>query len=218
MNNEKERFYCKTCQRDTNHDLLYDESESMLQDNGSKIWKCYETIRCLGCGTISLHYSECHTENSDPHSHLLSAKSQYFPKDRFFRNPIEDVQKLPVSTQNIYFEVLSALNEDLPILTAIGLRVLIESVCRERAYTWTNLYDGIENLSVDGILSFTQVEFLHACRFMGNTAAHEIAAPSKKQLLDALDIIETLLTTMYVLPDKAKSIDIRKKAEWPPKQ
>lgn len=213
MNNEKEKFYCKTCQGDTNHDLLYDESESMLHDDGSKIWKCYETIRCLGCGTISFHYSECHTENSEPHSRLLSAKSQYFPRERFFRNPIEGVQKLPVNTQNVYFEVLAALNEDFPILTAIGLRALIESVCREKAYTWTNLYEGIEDLSVDGIISLTQAEFLHACRFMGNSAAHEIAAPSKEQLVSALDIIETLLTSIYILPDKAKSIDIRKKTE-----
>jgi len=97
------------------------------------------------------------------------------------------------------------------ILTAIGLRALIESVCREKTYNWKNLYEGIEDLSVNGILSFTQVEFLHACRFMGNSAAHEIAAPSKEQLISALDIIETLLATIYILPDKANSIDIKKK-------
>ena len=211
MINQKEKFYCQACQRETNHDVLYDESETMLIEDGSKIWKCYETIRCLGCGTISFHYSECHTENSDRHSRLLSAKSQYFPKERFFRNPIKCVQKLPVNTQNIYLEVLASLNEDLPILTAIGLRALIESVCRERAYKWTNLYNGIEDFSINGILSFTQVEFLHACRFLGNSAAHEIATPSREQLISALDIIETLLTTIYILPDKAKVIDIKKK-------
>ncbi len=211
MNNEKEKFYCKTCQRDTYHDLLCDESESMLRDDCSKIWKCYDTIRCLGCGTIAFHYSECHTETSDPTSRLLSAKSQYFPKERFYRNPIEGAQKLPDNTQSIYFEVLTSLNEDIPILTAIGLRALIGSVCREKTYNWKNLYEGIEDLSVYGILSFTQVEFLHACRFMGNSAAHEIAAPSKEQLISALDIIETLLATIYILPDKANSIDIKKK-------
>lgn len=159
----------------------------------------------------NFHYSECHTETSAPESRLLSANSRYFPKERFFRNPIKGVQKLPGDTQNIYFEVLASLNEDLPILTAIGLRTLIESVCREKSYNWKNLYEGIEDLSVNGILSFTQVEFLHVCRFIGNSAAHEIAAPSKEQLISALDIIETLLVTIYILPDKANLIDIKKK-------
>lgn len=214
MNNKNEKFYCKTCQRHTNHDLLYDESQEMLQDNGSKIWKGYETIRCLGCDTISFHYSECHTETTEPESRLLSANSQYFPKERFYRNPIEGLQNLPINTQSIYLEVLAALNENLPILTAIGLRAIIESVCREKTpyrEWWTNLYNGIEALSADGILSLTQVEFLHACRFMGNNAAHEIAAAPIEQLISALDIIEALLMTIYILPDKANMIAQNKK-------
>lgn len=211
MSNDSQKFYCNSCQRYTNHDLLCDESESIPLEDGSQIWKCYDMIRCLGCNTISFHYSECHSETSDPNSRLLSAKSQYFPKNRLFRNTIEGIEKLPENTRNIYLEVLASLNEDMPILSAVGLRGLIESVCREKAYMWKNLYEGIEQLGVDGILSFTQVEFLHACRFMGNSAAHEITAPSKEQLISALDIIETLLKAIYVLPDKADSIDVKRK-------
>lgn len=210
MNNETEKCYCKKCQQYTNHYLLHDENESITNNDGTTIWKCYETIRCLGCDTASFHYSECHTETSSPESRLLLANSQYFPKERFFRSPIKDVQKLPIDTRNIYFEILTSLNENLYILTAIGLRILIESVCREKSYNWKNLYKGIEELSINGILSFTQVEFLHVCRFLGNIAAHEIASPSREQLISALDIIEILLVAIYILPDKANLINIKR--------
>ena len=106
-------------------------------------------------------------------------------------------------------EVLTAINEEIFLLAAIGLRTLVESACREQSDSWNNLYEGIEQLTVNGILSFTQVDFLHTCRFMGNIAAHEIVSPSKDELIAALDIGETLLKTIYILPSKASSINIK---------
>ena len=41
---------------------------------------------------------------------------------------------------------------------------------------------------------------------MGNEAAHEIVAPKAQDLIAALDIAETLLKTIYVLPNVAASI------------
>ena len=211
MNNNDEQFYCKNCKRMTKHDLLYDESEKCIDKDGTCVWKSYEMIRCLGCENISFHFSDCRTGSSDPESEVLSAKSEYYPKRRAAREPIEGVDKFPEATQNIYKELLKVINEDTRLLAAIGLRTLIESVCRDQSYTWNNLYEGIEDLSVNGILSFTQVEFLHACRFMGNIAAHEIVEPSMDELIAALDIVYTLLKTIYILPEKAKSIDIKRK-------
>jgi len=39
---------------------------------------------------------------------------------------------------------------------------------------------------------------------MGNVAAHEIVAPKPTELVAALDIAETLLKTIYVLPEVAE--------------
>ena len=58
-----------------------------------------------------------------------------------------------------------------------------------------------------GHLSNTQANFFHKHRFMGNLAAHEIVAPKPEHLIAALDIAETLLKTIYVLPTLAESLD-----------
>jgi hypothetical protein len=210
MNQNEEKFYCTNCKKITKHDLLYDESESYVLKNGTCTWKTYDMIRCLGCENISFHFSECRTRTSNPESEVLSAKSEYYPKRNTCREPIEEIEKFPEMAQKVYRELLKVINEDTPLLSAIGLRALIESVCRDQSFTWNNLYEGIEDLSLNGILSMTQVEFLHTCRFLGNIAAHEIIAPSRDELIAALDIVETLLKTIYILPDKAKSIDIKR--------
>jgi Domain of unknown function (DUF4145) len=206
-----EQFYCTNCKRQTIHDLLHDELEKHIAEDGTCTWKVYELIRCFGCQNISFHFSDCRSRTSDPHSEVLSAKSEYYPNSRDCREPIEGVEKFPEVTQSIYKELLKVVHEDTRLLAAIGLRTLLESVCRDQSYTWRHLYEGIEDLSVYGILSFTQVEFLHACRFMGNVAAHEIVAPTMAELVAALDIAETLLKTIYILPEKAKSISSKRK-------
>lgn len=62
-----------------------------------------------------------------------------------------------------------------------------------------------------GWLSQKQAETLHMHRFMGNVAAHEIQAPKPQELIAALDIAETLLKTIYILPDMADSIKTGRK-------
>jgi len=44
---------------------------------------------------------------------------------------------------------------------------------------------------------------------MGNEAAHEMVAPKPEHLVAALDIAETLLKTIYVLPEMADKIKKR---------
>ena len=41
---------------------------------------------------------------------------------------------------------------------------------------------------------------------MGNAAAHEMIAPKATELVAALDIAETLLKTIYILPEVADLI------------
>lgn len=64
----------------------------------------------------------------------------------------------------------------------------------------------IDELADSGLLAKSQAELLHKHRFLGNVAAHEMKEPSPKVLNAALDIAETLLKTIYVLPGIADTI------------
>jgi uncharacterized protein DUF4145 len=73
--------------------------------------------------------------------------------------------------------------------------------------TTENLERSIDRLVEKGHLVSVQADFLHLQRFMGNAAAHEIAAPEKAGLGAALDIAEHLLINLYVLPVLAQKME-----------
>lgn len=119
---------------------------------------------------------------------------------------MEGYEGFPHKSKRVYRETLKALSSGMPLLAAIGLRALIESICLEQKTKSRTLAKGIDELAANGLLSQRQAQFLHNHRFMGNLAAHEIEAPKPEHLIAALEIAETLLKTIYILPKIAEQI------------
>lgn len=92
------------------------------------------------------------------------------------------------------------MNSSSPILSALGLRTLIEAICVNQKISGNNLEEQIEGLAKEGVLAPAQATILHSHRFLGNVAAHEILAPEPRELVAALEIAETVLRTIYFLP------------------
>jgi hypothetical protein len=181
-----------------------EEAEYMYQ------WcETYQIVQCLGCDDISFRQISSNSEDYDLEKDEYSETEHLYPDRISGRQPISDYEKFPEKTKAMYLETLKALNNKIPILAAIGLRAIVESICLEQKTKSKNLAEGIDELAKMGLISTKQAEFLHNHRFMGNEAAHEIVAPKPQYLVPALDIAETLLKTIYVLPslsDKLKKL------------
>ncbi len=134
-----------------------------------------------------------------------------YPRSSTERQPMDNIDDLPKKIRAIYLEIIGSMNAQLPILAAIGLRALIEAVCKERGITAPNLEKLIDGLATNGILSQAQASILHGHRFLGNTAAHEIVSPNPRELIAAVEIAETVMRTIYVLPELSKQITTGKK-------
>jgi hypothetical protein len=190
---------CGDCRKETNHSILanYDYS-GHNEDAGIQWWGKYQIVKCRGCGEISFRH--IYDSSEDPQE----TEKRYPDPDA--RKPMDGYLSFPRKTRWIYQETLKALSNDTPTLAAIGLRALIESVCKHQKTTARSLEKKINQLVDMGLLTKTQADFLHQHRFMGNEAAHEIEAPDSDDLDAALDIAETVLKTIYVLPKKADKI------------
>jgi hypothetical protein len=187
---------CGDCGRETDHSILEDHGCSGYNEDAGIQWESkYQIVKCLGCGEISFR----HVYDS---SEEMQETEERYP-DPYAKKPMDEYSSFPRKTRWIYKETLKALSNDMPILAAIGLRALIESICKHQKTTGSNLGKRIDQLVDMGHLTKTQADFLHQHRFMGNEAAHEIEAPESDALDAALDIAETLLKTIYVLPKKA---------------
>ena len=134
-----------------------------------------------------------------------------YPRGATERKPISDAEELPSKVRQIYKEVIGSMNAQLPVLSGIGLRALIEAICREQGISGSNLEKLIDGLATKGVLSAAQAAILHAHRFLGNVAAHEIVSAQPRELVAALEIAENVLRTIYVLPSLSKQVNTGRK-------
>jgi hypothetical protein len=107
--------------------------------------------------------------------------------------------------RGIYKETIQALSNNSPVLAGIGLRALIETICKEKNAEGRNLFLKIDDLVAKQILTPTGSTILHKIRTLGNDAAHEVKPHSEKQLGLAMDVVEHILNDVYIIPSKVES-------------
>ena len=170
-------------------------------------WKrTHYLARCAGCDTYC--YATA-TETEDTYDHALEQmvpEWDVYPTPEGEKEPIEKYIFLPTSVRVIYFEVVKSINSDLLLLSAIGLRALIEAICKNQGINARNLKKLIDGLADSGVLSPKQSEILHGLRFLGNAVAHEITRPKRDEVLAALAIAESMLQVVYILPRLSEEV------------
>lgn len=212
MPEEAIKVQYKSCARPTSHLLVAQHHKKGWDDEAEFGWSySYQIIQCRGCESISFRVVGTDSETRDSRTGEYEVTETLYPNRTAGRTPIAGYEYFPTKTIHIYQEVLQALNHRAPILAAIGLRALIESVCIDQQCSAKTLEKRIDELVGMGWLSQKQAAILHTHRFMGNVAAHEVKASKAQELIAALEIAETLLKTIYVLPDMAESIKTGRK-------
>ena len=95
-----------------------------------------------------------------------------------------------------------AIQEGAFTLAGLGLRATIEAICNDKNVKGRNLQVRINAMNKSGMISKSDAERLHAIRFMGNDAAHEIKKAKEKSILIALKIIEHILLSVYIFEEE----------------
>ncbi len=200
------KLFCYRCGRYTNHAVLAQKSIHSNPDYEENWGEDHYFGECAGCEAVTYAVSSWHESDWNPHTGEMDATWTTYPRAITARQSMADHHHLPGKISSIYREVVGAMNAQLPVLSAIGLRALIEAICRERNVHGGNLENLIDGLATSGVLSAAQASILHGHRFLGNIAAHEVLSPKPRELVAALDIAETVLRTIYVLPELSKEI------------
>jgi hypothetical protein len=201
---------CGECKRKTKHKVLASselEGEEWSGDNYSVgYWVNHQIIQCQGCETTSFRMSSSDTgdyEFVDDQTVEYNESVELFPSRSVGRAPTKDMHLLPVNVQRIYEETVKAMNNDQPVLAGIGIRALVETVCKDKQAHGKNLVQKIGSLVTLGVLTQDGATILHKIRTLGNNAAHEVKPHKPEQLGLALDVCEHLLQGVYLLPHHA---------------
>ena len=120
----------------------------------------------------------------------------------------DDMSALPVMISELYKEVAKAFNANSDILSGIGLRTLVEAVCINQKITGKNLKERIQNLHKMGLVSKKEEPILDKLRLIGNVSAHQIKSLGMEQLEHALNIVNHIIKSIYILPMLDKKIII----------
>lgn len=199
---------CGECSRSTVHEILTDvASKDETPDGDIQVWESYLIVQCRGCLTLSFCKESRCSEDWDPQNdNELLVRRDLFPGRIAGRPPLRDAYLLPWELQKIYEEARSALMQGLPVLTGIGIRAIVETVCNERGATDANLFQKINSLVTLNQITQQEAMVLHDLRFMGNEAAHKVKAHSSDELNLAFDVVEHLLNTVYLLAEQTKRL------------
>ncbi len=210
---------CRICKNVTQHVVLADTVINGKEHWGGDEWfdwtDEFQIVQCLGCENTAFRMSHTDSEHDfvDVYGQdVQGVEVNVYPNPYDGRTAITDIQFLPVQLRNIYEETIKSLNNQQVILAGMGIRAIVETVCKDKNASGKDLYDKIRDLVGQSVLSSDGAETLQRLRSLGNAAAHEVKHHSQDQLCLALDVVDNLLLSVYVLPKRAE-IGLPKKRE-----
>lgn len=208
---QKQSVICKSCSRETLHVVVasYDESGSENCGNGFSIdWhRENQIIQCLGCETVSFRSISTNSEDVEydhEGSHAIETV-KYYPSRSEGLKSLQSYL-LPITVQKIYEETVLAIENEQFVLAGIGIRAIVETVCKDLDAEGKDLYQKIDSLKGKSIVTAEGAVALHKLRVLGNAAAHEVKEHGSEQLKLGMQVIEHMLEGTYIIPERVKKV------------
>lgn len=200
-NNKVYELICVGCGRYTRHKVL--ESIGIdAHDEDFSVYEDYEIVSCQGCGSVSFVNTSKFSEDMeiDPRT----GETFIRPNVKIYPPRLEGFNKIETTTfpsklRKVYDETHSSIGAESWIMSAIGMRTIIELICIDKNITTGNLEQKINKLRSKELVSNSMIDLLHGVRFLGNDAVHTIDIPKRDELNSAWNLLNNLLGSIYVV-------------------
>lgn len=233
-----EKVYCNNCKKNTNHYILQKHKTSYDPEVEMFGWdENFYITQCCGCDEVN--FTREYTDESYVRFNPYEDQNEYYSifsaypsmpsnlNNPFFYEP-KKYKKLPLNIKKMYIESTEAYNQELYTLSTIGLRMIIESVCKDVGIDKGFIFDmkkdengnvidyipkmndkdkinsdklppKIFRLYEEKIITFNQTKVLLKIKDFGNSAAHELEAPEPDIIKKMIEIIDGILFMQYEL-------------------
>lgn len=196
------RIHCNSCSRETNHAVLATNtafSEDTDHEYGPFEEKdTFAILQCLGC-------EERTVRRSFEHEAYGEGIPEFYPPRISRRTPLWK-DKLPKQILAVVEEVYRALQADSPRLATIGARTIIDLVILDKVGDVGTFVEKLTALEKQGYVGRKNREFVAVALEAGSAAAHRGVAPEIADLNRVMDIVESLLESIYVLEELAQRL------------
>lgn len=208
---------CLKCNVKTEHliraDISYEEYEIGDVDYFER-GVSYQVVQCHSCEGLSFRKLEYDTDDvysDDDGNTACMERETFYPKHDVGRQPFDYYHLLPKKIVCIYKETLLALNNNQPILTGIGIRATLESICKHEDAEGRDLKLKIGCLVKKGTLAEKESVTLQEIRMLGNGSAHDLIPYEDADLNLAIDIMENLMQRVFILANQKINLMITAK-------
>ncbi|MFK5979381.1 MAG: DUF4145 domain-containing protein [Rhizobiaceae bacterium] len=202
------KFACVgSCNNSTNHEVIKSIQTSGVTEYHSHWYVNYEIVKCLGCENVSFREESSNSDEYYGETDICVVKELLYPKRESGRTKLAWYSMyLPIELRDIYAETDAAMDNKLLILAGVGMRAILETVCKDQKAVGKDLYIKIDGLVKVGVLTTNGAKILHNVRAIGNVSAHEVKPQPQDQLDLAWEVIINLLNSVYILPKRASQV------------
>lgn len=201
---ERRKSYCNSCGHDTWHQIS-SHVEQMREDTLFGVeqnWEA-EVLQCCGCDLFSFrlvtHPFSFQDEGDKPDISFYPEREHNKRKRKYFA-------RMPSSVRTLYHETVTAHDAKLVLLSAVGLRALLEAIIIDRVDS-TKFEHSLESKinALADVLEPKVLQTLHDFRMVGNQAVHAQIEPDHLDIHRALYVVESLMEYFYGLADGAET-------------
>ncbi len=226
------KIFCNTCKIETNHEIgsvhyRYCQSDAELRlltftetiesdepidfRDSKGIFK-YETWVCRGCDTVTLQESCAMKGLTYDKGKKVVWGYNFHPWRENDSLPRKDLGFTPAKLYGLYYEITESYTNELPVLCSIGLRALLEGICRDKGISDKDaraLADKIDELAKRQHIPSAIAKNLKSYKFIGDSAAHYLETPDRESLKIGIEVMEDLLNYLYALEYKSEYLNQR---------
>jgi hypothetical protein len=213
-------FHCNTCGGHRNHTLLTEhvrewKEEVIYEEEGELCGTyigrkdVYILLRCCGCDSVSLKHESF--SEAEEHPTIKTYPPRQFRQMPAWVQEIEDFVRWKGDANFAFIprllkEIYGSLYSEHRAVSAMGIRALLELIMIEKIGDRGSFRKNVEAFQNEGFISHLQRTLLDPTLEFGHASMHRNYAPKMTELIAALDITESLIHSLYILPDKAKSL------------
>ncbi|HFQ4970556.1 TPA: DUF4145 domain-containing protein, partial [Vibrio vulnificus] len=203
---EIKKIHCNSCNRTTNHTaksshtkiVYFDEDDGCVDESSPLEESEYTFWVCMGCDSACLEDKYTCAGMNDGFEQVYV--STFYPEHTFsHRNP-KSFCYIKDELRDLYRDIVTSFRYDLAIPTATAIRTLLEAICIDQGITddiaW-KFHIKIEKLNDIVGMPKSITEGLLTLKFMGDSAAHKLISPQRKDLSLAIDLLEALMLHLY---------------------
>lgn len=213
--------YCNKCGQETSHRIVLSNT-----DDWSEVIATYEDIvditidgsdvreflKCCGCQESVFLHTSYFSEHVDFTGRPIPCVRRFPAKqERKFPEWVESGRYVSRDhfLNRLLREVYTSISHDLYGVAAMGVRSVIELMMVERVGDRGAISKNIATFESEGYIGPKQRKVLADTVDFGSAAVHRDFAPSKLEVLLALDIAETIAKQTYVHSEEASELGRR---------